>query len=209
MLNEFFSGFFAGFLSSLAVVIIYEWLKRPKLSLEIGTTASGTKKLLTGTYSHQFLHVKLINHPQIKFLRWMVPRNPATLCRAWIDFFPDGGTPFAIDARWTTQREPGEYIGLDKLKPDPGLILQIPREDIPAGEFAEINVAVKHQGEAECYAFNNRSYVFGGWKNSDWKMSLGKHKIKARVSSGDIYIEQNFILNNAGNSIEDFKLEKS
>jgi hypothetical protein len=204
-LATFVTAVLTGIISSLAVVIFYEWAKKPRLSLEIGTVHV-IPQLLTHTPTHRFLHVKAVNH-RSRFWGRLMPRNAALFCRAWVDVFPGAGAPFTFDARWTTKREPGEYIGLDKLKIDPGLVYQIPREDIHAGEEAEISIAVKHQNEEECYGFNNKSYMFSAWKNPDWKIGLGKHRVAVRLSCGDLYITRNFFLNNQSNRIDDFKLE--
>jgi hypothetical protein len=201
----FLAAVITGIISSLAVVIFYEWVKKPRLSLGIGSRAV-KHGLITETPLSCFLHVKVVSR-RSKFWGCVMPRNPAVLCRAWVDMLPESENQFTIDARWTTQREPGKYIGLDRLEIDLGLVFQIPREDIHAGEEAEISIAVKHQNEEKCYGFNNRSYLFPAYKNPDWEIGLGKHRVTVRLSCGDLYIHRDFLLNNLSNKIEDFKLE--
>jgi hypothetical protein len=86
------------------------------------------------------------------------------------------------------------------------LILVPHREDIPAGESAVLDVAVKFNGEPDCYGFNNENYLDPTLHLPDHQVGQGVCRVVVRVAAGDLVRVAEFQLHNTGIGLNDFAL---
>ncbi len=89
---------------------------------------------------------------------------------------------------------------------DLGLALVPYREDIVAGETAVLVIAIKHNGDDECYGFNNESYLVEDRRLHDRAIDQGISRVIVRVVSGDLVRLGEFELRNPGSSVNDFEI---
>ena len=195
-------GGLIGFVASVLSILWYEWVRRPIVDLAVGEPmpAGGGRR---------FVHVQVSNRPQRRLLRKVIPRVPAYDCRAWVRIYPvqtGGQGHITFDGRWTSQREPGFYLPGGMLQPDPGLILVPHREDVFAGEPATIDVAVKFEGDQDCFGFNNENYLVADQRLPDHRVGQGVSGVVVRIAAGDLVRVAEFHLHNPGTSLNDFAL---
>lgn len=84
-----------------------------------------------------------------------------------ITFFDLQGNPQCgpIKARWSSKVQPPRRLPQSPKK-------QYYQTDLDAsGLEDEITIAIKHDGDQECYAFNDESYAFSGLKNPNFKLT--------------------------------------
>jgi len=122
---------------------------------------------------------------------WM-QRVAATQCRGEITFhhLNDGQDIFgrAMAVRWVKSPEP---IANQIINPEGKIQFYIrdfaraateSRIDVYPGEGQLLDVAIRFDGEAECYGWNNDSY-FCNWRNPNWKLPGGRYLVKAVITS--------------------------
>jgi hypothetical protein len=80
------------------------------------------------------------------------------------------------------------------------------RFDIHANADQQAAVAVKFEGERECWIFSNESYPFQ-WRNPKWRLDIGNYTVTFRVYYESGSIERKFRLRNSGISRNQFVLE--
>lgn len=195
------AGGLIGFAASVLSIFGYEFLRRPILGVAVGEP-------MPAAQGRRFVHVRVSNRSQIWFLQTLAPRLPAHMCRAWVRIYPvqlGGNASITFEGRWANQREPGQYVAAGLL-PDPGLILVPHREDILAGDSAMLVVAVKFNGELECFGFNNENYLVPNQRPPDRQVGQGVSRIVVRVAAGDLVRIAEFELQNPGPMVNDFAL---
>lgn len=146
---------------------------------------------------YEFYHLKVGNLPhKCPFLG----RRPAWSCKANVEVFNSDGSlaiQNPIPARWTSQPEPtlpsiadGKHVNLL----DVAKIIAGRKEDVHQHEDQQISIAIKFEGENECYIFSNESYAYAAWKNPAWRLETGTYRLRVTV-----FYER-------GNSRDDFEL---
>lgn len=138
----------------------------------------------------------------------------AHLCTAQVEFLDSDRGNFLIDpmdARWP--RFQAEPIDPKTGALNVGAILIPHRETIPPGDSASINVAVKFEGDLQCYGFNNRSYGFqdeGQWRYSKQRLDSTSAYVGIVISfEGKEYRSPDFVLDNPDSSVASFTLGPS
>jgi len=196
-------GGLIGFIASVLSILGYECIRRPILDIRAEAPSPAAR-------GQRFVHVRVSNRPQISSLRRLVPRLPASLCRAWVRIYlpQSGGRGFiTFDGRWADrQREPGQYLPDGGFQPDPGLILVPHREDILPGESAALDIAVKFDGDTDCYGFNNLNYLESDLRLADHRVAQGTCRVLVRVVSGDYVRLEEFELRNPGTDLDGFSI---
>jgi hypothetical protein len=199
--SAFVLGVVTGFVSSAAAVILFGWLRSPRLLIEEGEPADGD-------YPHgrfRFVHVRVRNAGW-KLVRWQL-RRTATFCRARISFGDLGSKAprFTIDGRWTSMGQPVVPVPGGMLL-DLNAALVVPREHINPGDSADLAVAIKREGMFDCFAFNNRSYAHN-WMNPDWHLEPRTYWIRVEVVSGEVLAVQVFYLVNTGHQLSGLRIQ--
>jgi hypothetical protein len=92
---------------------------------------------------------------------------------------------------------------------DLGAVLIPHRETIPPGGSASINVAVKHQGDRQCYGFNNRSYGFPQWRSPQQRLDCICAVVRVIINfEGRPHRSPAFVLDNPDASVANFTLRR-
>lgn len=214
------------FIGSLALVL-FLWVYRlmgPSLELRLGNRVEDERPGL----KYAFLHLIVINHPLTGLLEkfcskiFHVDRRSAT-CEVQLDFISRDEEETYISlmpADWSSTPEPfGRIYDPSDLsiKAFPDIAKKANRWTLdirPTGRGESIAVAVKHEGQKECYAFNSESY-FGATTGKPWcieryKLDSEEITVNAYLLSGGISREPlRFRLINKGTCIDEncFKLE--
>jgi hypothetical protein len=77
--------------------------------------------------------------------------------------------------------------------------------DVHAHEDEYVSLAVKFEGQSECYIFSNESYLHPAWSNPAWRLSPGVYRVDVTVFYGRGLAKRAFTLRNertARNSVE-------
>lgn len=149
--------------------------------------------------------VRNVNRNKLK--SFFIDNYTANNARAWISFI-DIQTKtelLKINGRWTSTKEPVNYT---TGTVDIGSALLVSRETIPPGEESEISIALKQNGEKECFAFNNESYLHA-WKKPDFKLEEKRYIVRVKISAEGRTWQKDFVLLNLGTTMKNFKLQKS
>lgn len=197
-------GFGLGILASGTAWLLSEYAVRPLLDIIVDPNRSQGQN--PGPHPHEFYHVRVRNLPA----RWPLPgRRPAWSCRGTIEVLrPDGSraVPEEIQARWTSQPEPllpviaGHHVGSVL---DPSRLMQARKIDVHSHFDEPMSLAVKFEGEEDCYVFSNESYLFPRWQNPAWRLNRGAHLIRVTVYYERGYAQRDFELRNDGLSRDD------
>ncbi|GEM_PF-6753304 len=191
----------AGFLLSL------EWLKKPRLSITVAKPSG-----VSGRY--RLLHVRVVNRDLPEAIRWLTQRRAVLSCRAEVAFYEEWSDRllFEFSGRWVGNPQtmsPALVAGspLDVFGGSSVPLWQ--RMEIPPGGEEELGIAVKYQGERECYGWGNESYTYPQLKNPKWVLKeVDCYTVRVGVSSGNLLVTKSFILHNEGPGLESFYLEE-
>src|SRR5258705_2841147 len=159
-------GIIVGGLITILTAIGVEYLRRPKLGLSIEDRALDRNKLGKPSRNRRMI---LRNAPLPLIARWM-QRSAATQCRGEITFhhLDDGQNVFdrVMAVRWVKSPEPVS----DRVIDTQGTVQYYIRDfaklsidsriDVYPGEQELLDVAVRFEGEPECYGWNNDSYFY-------------------------------------------------
>ena len=156
----------------------------------------------------RFVHVRVSN-PGLLLWRWQL-RRPATACRAELTYGDIGAHAgrFTIDGRWVSLPEPVQQVPSGRAVLDVGAVFSRPREVVTANDAVLLDVAIKQDGVTDCFAFNNRSYLFPpNWSNPAWALSSATYWVSVRIVAAEIEEVRVFYLVNQGNQRNGLRLE--
>jgi hypothetical protein len=205
------------------------------LSLEI--TRKPRLKLTEGHWhddpsGFRFVRIRVINQPLPKLLAKAFSRQVAAQCYVQLRLTDNGNKQELLEnqpilAKWTRSREPlatrliqdapGKWTQVEFF--DQRLISEGLRLDLVADAGGEeIDVAVKHEGESDCWAFSGMSYhpkfaeegtAVHGWRNPDWRIPQGEWLLEVVVRSGQFEARKKFMLYNHGASRRGLSIRKA
>jgi hypothetical protein len=90
---------------------------------------------------------------------------------------------------------------------DPSRVVATSRMDIYPGETETLDVAVRFEGDIDCYGWNNEAYLHPDRRNPAWRLPASRYLVKASiVTSGDTWINA-FRLANDVVRLDDLRLE--
>jgi hypothetical protein len=201
-------GFLLGIVASGIAAVLYERATSPLIEISLDG-----RPLALGQYGNlpplAFYHLKVRNLPTRLPLS---SRKPAWSSKATIEVFnPDGTRAIAepIHARWPSQPEPliPAVAGNQSINlVDFARLMNARKVDIHAHEDEYISLAVKYEGQPECYIFSNESYLHPpAWSNPAWRLNSGKYRVLVTVFYGRGRAQREFDLTNlrtARNSME-------
>jgi len=202
--GDFVLGLTTGLISSAVVVVVLGIVRAPHVVLEVGDVADAD-------YPHgrfRFVHVRVSN-PGLLLWRWQL-RRPATACRAELTYGDIGAHAgrFTIDGRWVSLPEPVQQVPGGRAVLDVGAVFSRPREVVTANDAVLLDVAIKQDGVTDCFAFNNRSYLFPpNWSNPAWALSSATYWVSVRIVAAEIEEVRVFYLVNQGNQRNGLRLE--
>jgi len=208
-----FSNFVISLLASIIGVLTVLWIdrqRRPRLRMTVGIPGTIDKADPLKRPVTTFLHVRVENQKTNFPVSLFYDAEMALSCAAWLTFHHlDGHRVFdrEIVARWTETPEPS----FRPITHDGKVAVMLSgvknSVDIPTGEYANLDVAVRMLGERECYGWNNESYLHN-WRHPDWKLKRGRYLVNVRVRSGGREFKDVFLLVNDVPH-RDFRLEQA
>ena len=200
-------GFVLGIAASFIAWIVSENWARPLLKIEVDQNRAQGQ--LANNPPHEFYHVRVTNLPA----RRPVPgRRPAWACQATLEVVADDGKFTVlgpIAARWTSLPEPILAVGL------PGGIVQVPdvakmltarRIDVHNHEEQVLAVALKFEGDDDCFLFTNESYAFPRCSRPEWRLPRGRHRVRIALHYDRGREVTDFWLENNGPRRDDVRL---
>lgn len=195
----------------ILIVLWIESQKRPSLSMRIGIPGTIDEHDALKRHPTTFLKVQIHNRNVPKWLSWVYDGEPALSCAGWITFHHRDG-PKVFDremlARWSETQDPPP---IHATKTEEGVIARLvnPQNtiDIPPGEYANLDVVSRFDGEDACYGWNNESYMHN-WKHPEWELDKGRYLAKIRVKTGGREFEDAFVVVN-DIPFADFRLEEA
>lgn len=201
-------GFVLGIVASGIAAVLYERATSPLVEISLDD-----RPLALGQYGNlpplAFYHLKVRN---LSSRLPLSSRKPAWSSKATIEVFnPDGTRAIAepIHARWTSQPEPliPAVAGDQSINlVDFARLMNARKVDIHAHEDEYISLAVKYEGQPECFIFSNESYLHPpAWSNPAWRLNSGKYRVLVTVFYGRGRAHREFDLTNlrtARNSVE-------
>jgi hypothetical protein len=208
VLPEFLINLVAGIVGILIVLWI-ERQRRPVIFIKVGVPGTIDDKDVLKRHPTTFLKVQVHNRPLPKWLSWVYVAEPALSCAGWITFLDAQGKPLfkkEMLGRWSETVDPPQ---IEYTKTDDGVVARLvsPQNtvDIPPGEYANLDVVNKMQGEDECYGWNNESYIHK-WRHPEWKIAAGTCLAKVRVKTGGREFHDLFVVRN-DEGFDGFRLE--
>jgi len=198
---ELLAGGMIGLFAALLVVVVVEGFRGPNFKFEAYDTPPDSPNgvLL------RFVHVRVTNERRAFLLRFI--DETAYLFTAEILFAnPTASRPLVepMKARWP-ESEDEPATAKDTLRDY--------RETLPPGSSSSVNVAVKFNGEDECWGFNTRSYQYQPPPSSRWlrdpKKQLDDDRILVVVAvtaQGKTHRSQVFTLHNPDKTVVNFSL---
>src|SRR5713101_3589897 len=161
-------AFVLGMISSGIIAILYDYATRPRLKALIDEARAQGQ--LPQNPAHEFYHVKVRNLPAAWdilppiILRILPGPRPAWSCKATIQVFNSDGSVAiqdVIQARWPSQPEPiqqflpqGQLVNVVDLPK----LMAARKVDVHGHDDQPICIALKYEGEPDCYIFTNESY---------------------------------------------------
>ena len=110
---------------------------------------------------------------------------------AEIKFFRQGRLVLSVSpGRWGDTEQPAvrkardPFASLSDLNAIPFRI----------GEQHELNVAIRHRGQAEIHGFNNDTYDYLNWDNPGFKLESGEYEVAVRLLGRNVDDEFRFLL---------------
>jgi hypothetical protein len=200
-------GFVLGIVASGIAAVIYEHATSPLVAISLDE-----RPLALGQYPdlppHAFYHLRISNVPaKLPFSS----RKPAWSSKATIEVFDLNGNRVIADpihARWPSQPEPliPAVAGIQQVNLlDFSRLMNARKVDMHSHEEEYISLAIKFDGQPECYIFSNESYLYPAWSNPAWRLNLGTYRVLVTVFYSRGRAQCAFTLTNqrtARNSIE-------
>lgn len=198
-------GFLFGIVASGIAACFYEYATQPLLKIFIDNLRRAQGQI-DNCPPDEFYHLKVQNVPSKLPL---LGRRPAWSCKATLDIFnADGSRTIQnpIEVRWTSQPEPLIPV-VDSGHPgrmiDPARLVAARKIDVHRHEDQRIPIAIKYEGEEDCYIFSNESYSFQKGQNPDWRLGTGVYRIRLTVYYERGCLSEDFEFGNSGPSRDD------
>jgi hypothetical protein len=131
----------------------------------------------------------------------------AMFCQADLEFLgPNDDLRFAVDGRWSSTGEPRTPVGANRVF-DFTKVPALRFDHITPGRSANIALAIKHEGEAECYGFGNLSYADARLSRPVWRVDQASIKVRVTVVAGNgERVRKTFVIDNPDLTLDAFTL---
>jgi len=193
-------------------VLFAKWQEKPRLRVLLGKAPFSEGE--DDTTRWRFAHISVENARAPRIVRWLTYRQTAQRTRLDLSFSAEDGTvpKFSFEGRWSANPEPYQERLIDGQVQkgfDPWLVHMGRFKDITSGDTPdEVAVAVKAEGETDCYGFTNESYYGHHWRVPEYRLPVGTYRITATAISGEVRSDsQEFLLHNDGPSLSDLWLD--
>ena len=201
-------GFVLGIVASGIAAIVYERATRPLLDVRLDDGPRALRQY-PGIPPLEFYHLKVHNRSAI----WPFPgRKPAWSCKGTIEVLGKDRVrvvPEPIHVRWTSQPEPlmPAIAGNQSVSiVDFARLIIAQKIDIHSHEDQQFSVALKSDGQPECYIFSNESYLYTSWANPAWRLGPGEYYLRVTIFYDRGRLIRSFTLKNLGTTRDSLKL---
>ena len=208
-LPDFLINLIAGIVG-IVIVLWIERQRRPVLSMKVGVPGTIDEQDIMKRHPTTFLKVQIHNRTLPRWLSWVYAGEPALSCVGWVSFYDLAGKQVVTKemlGRWAETQDPPP---IDKIEVDGKLVVRLvnPQNsvDIPPGEYSNLDIVNKIEGEDVCYGWNNESYI-KNWRNQDYTLGPGQFLAKVRVKTGGREFYDVFLIRNDG-GFDGFRLEE-
>ncbi|MGA3182707.1 MAG: hypothetical protein ABSF38_20475 [Verrucomicrobiota bacterium] len=184
-----------GCVFGLSVALFVERNRKPKLSLTTKQTDTHP-----GPPPCRGVGVSLVNTKPKPLFAWFTHREPALRASATIEFMTSDRRPFIkklMQGRWTSSPQPPELYDLKTNQLSPYNRQNLQFREIYPGVVEGIDVAIRFQGEDDCFGYSNASY--------DQPQERHKRDPAFRLEKGE-YIVQVTITYSGGTLTNSFRL---
>jgi hypothetical protein len=170
-------------LAAVAVALLIDRMRMPKLKIHVDESANGDVTYQPGHnlagQRWKFFRVFVENKRMPKIFSWLF-RQTAENCRAIITISGvNNPTGFSYKGRWASTPELPFYQQLGVVKifdPDPVTIL--------AGNKEILDVITKYEHDAPAYGWNNEAYLeTSNWRTQGYRLNPGRYRINILVTS--------------------------
>lgn len=206
-------GVILGGLITIGVALGIEFLRLPRLSLELDSPRRAKYAESAPAKSGRFLRINLLNERLPSVFGWML-RSAALQCAGTISFYQlDGRRVFREDMsiRFARTPEPVPVHGF--VGNWPLVLFDARREalnarvDVYPGESTPLDVAARFDTDGDAYAWSNQNYFSDPlWRDPNWKLPRGLYLVLLTVSSSGRKCQGLFRLHNDAN-VDDFRLD--
>ena len=195
-------------LTTIRVAVWIEKLRSPRIKFEIEDDPVFERGPI-GPYNNRnrVLRIRVSNEPPSRRQEHWIVRLPAQHCVAEISFHRLNGTAFferPMAGRWGNTPEP---IVMRMPAPQPGgqtvPVLVNPYAlsatvDIYPGEKEILDIVARVDGEDVAYGWNNETYFFEDWRNTDRQLPRQQYLIEVTITSSGRKRRKWFCINNDG-----------
>lgn len=211
---KYLPDFVINLIAGIVGILIVLWIERqcrPRLFFKIGVPGTIDDKDVMKRHPTTFLKVQVHNRNLPRWLSWVYMGEPALSCSGWVSFFDEDGAPIfpkEMLGRWSETPDPPP---IDYTKVDDVVVARLvsPQNtvDIPPGEYSNLDIVNKIEGEEQCYGWNNESYIHK-WRHPEWSLAPGKYLAKVRVKTGGLEFKDVFVIRN-DLEFNEFRLEEA
>lgn len=192
---------------TLGVAFAAEWLKQPRLAVQIETPPTDAEPYPKGypATEARFVRVKLYNLMlRSRLLGWL-GRDPAMKCRGQIRFCQLDGTPLNMEPmpiRWAEADEP--FLPQVTMNGVVGVFDQSRfwsgfRRDVFAGESETIEIARKFDSDEDAYGWTTDNYRSDPqWRNPKWHLPKQRLLVVLTIFYSGREYQEVFRLENKG-----------
>ena len=210
-INDLGVNFLINLIAGVVGILIVLWIerqRRPNIFMKVGEPGRITVADPLKRPPASWLNVEVHNRSIPSWLRWVYDGEPALSCRAWITFHHlDGHRVFNREmyVRWSETPEPRVRFTPIEDGKVARLVGVQDTVDIPPGEYTNLDVVFRVDGEDACYGWNNESYLHN-WRHPSWQLDKGRFIAKVRVKTGGReFVDAFMIVNDV--PYQDFRLE--
>ena len=191
IIGQIIINLIAGFIGALVALWVGSFSK-PNLVFEIEPNPPRHE----GDLPRQHLRIIVHNAKLPRLLSFFkYERQPALMCKAKVIFYYLDGTPIhpsptgtanSMKGRWANAGEPTKPV----LLPNSGQIVHWFIQDVPdsidiAPNDSEIlDIALKIDGDDECYGWNTEGYFHENFRNKNWRINEKRARVEVRVATG-------------------------
>ena len=185
-------GVIIGCIVTIATTIFVEWLRKPRIHIDIDPHADVPFKVGPAREA-RFLYVRVRCKQLPGIARWM-SRNPALQCHGMISFHDLEGQDIfgrAMPLRWSDAPEPvAPHAIINNVSValiDPDRISMIAHRNIYPGESERADIGVRFDDDDDCYGWSNENYFSDPqWRNPRWRLRTQCFLARVMVkSAGD------------------------
>jgi hypothetical protein len=189
----------AAIASTILTRFFYSLWKRPKLEIRLGDNVPGQGRI--------YLHGVAINEPH-RYLP--IQRHALMDATAHLTFYDLNNDVYLfnrekVEGKWVSRPRCLSEEFFDESKVYPAHHMNIHSDS----EGESFDIAIKNQGNNNCYAFNCWSYFYENEENPSYSIGIGRFKVKAQVYSGIHSSQAEFILENSGSGLDDILISEA